>query len=511
MRRFGMILFAITAAAVLLVASGLIDVEIHLNGAEAFGRSKDADSSRSDEAVAFWQEGEQKPLAVPPQGAPASFADLAESVKPAVVSIRTETTVPGGHPRIPRQLEEFFGSPFGEPGVPGMPPDRDRRGDRKRKLPSGAGSGFVISEDGYIVTNNHVVENVDTIKVAFIDGSELEAEVVGRDPKTDVALIRVQSDDKLPALPLGDSDAIRPGDWVIAVGNPYGLSHTVTAGIVSAKHRKQIIGESYDDFIQTDAAINPGNSGGPLVNLRGEVVGINTAIRPWANTIGFTVPINLAKKILPQLRAHGRVTRGWLGVVIQDVTPELAEEFDLEQETGALVSRVFPGSPAAEAGLERGDVIMEFNGEPISSWQELPQVVADTPVGETVLVRIVREGKRKKIDVKIGEMDKPELAAADTEAESPESFGLRAQNLTPELAERLGVEEVKGVVITDIEPGNSADEAGLRRGDVIIEVDKAEVQDTATLKELLEKADDRVLVAVRRGKSSLYIVLKRQS
>ena len=510
MRHFGIIVFAVAATAALFAASGLIDMELGWNQAQAFGRSKDADSSQPGDVTAFWQEGSDRAPAAPPQGAPASFADLAESVKPAVVSIRTETTVPGGHPRIPRQLEEFFGFPFGEPGRPEIPRDREPRGDRERKLPSGAGSGFVISEDGYIVTNNHVVENVDTIKVAFIDGSELEAEVVGRDPKTDIALIRVHSEDKLPALPLGDSDAIRPGDWVVAVGNPYGLSHTVTAGIVSAKHRRQIIGESYDDFIQTDAAINPGNSGGPLVNLRGEVIGINTAIRPWANTIGFTVPINQAKKILPQLRAHGRVTRGWLGVVIQNVTPELAEEFELEEETGALVSRVFPGSPAEDGGLARGDVILKFDGETISSWQELPQVVADTPVGKTVAVRIIREGKRKNVKVTIAELESGELAAAGDQApSSPASFGLRTQNLTAELAERLGAEEDHGVVVTEVEPGSPGEEAGLRRGDIIIEVDKAEVRDTEALKKLLENADDRVLVAVRRGKSSLYVVLKR--
>lgn len=510
MRRFGMILFAVAAAVGLLAAAGLVDVQVRWNQAEAFGRSKEADSAQSGDAKPFWREGSHKPAAAAPQGAPTSFADLAEGVKPAVVSIRTETTVPGGHPRIPRHFEEFFGFPFGEPGTPEMPREPGRREDRGRRLPSGAGSGFVISADGYIVTNNHVVEDADAIKVAFIDGSELEAEIVGRDPKTDVALIRVHSEDELAALPLGDSDAIRPGDWVIAVGNPYGLEHTVTAGIVSAKHRRQIIGESYDDFIQTDAAINPGNSGGPLVNLQGEVIGINTAIRPWANTIGFTVPINLAKKILPQLRANGRVTRGWLGVVIQNVTPELAEEFDLETQTGALVSRVFPASPADEGGLERGDVITEFDGRAISSWQELPQVVADTPVGKKVLVRVMRGGKQKKVSVKIGEMENPEMAAAEGEAESRANFGLRGQNLTPELADRLGIEEEQGVVITEVEPGSPADEAGLRRGDVIIEVDKAEVRDTSALEELLDEADDRVLVAVRRGKSSLYVVLKRE-
>jgi serine protease Do len=508
MRRIGMTLFFTAAAlAALLAASGLIDVDVRWHQAQASDRSDDGDSSHSGDATPFWRDGSGAAPIVPP-GAPAGFADLAEQVSPAVVSIQTETMVTG-HPNIPRHFEEFFGFPFGDPGMPRSPRGPRERRDQKRKLP-GAGSGFIISESGYIVTNNHVVENTDNITVAFIDGSELEAQVVGRDPKTDIALIRVETDKKLPALPLGDSDAIRPGDWVIAVGSPYGLSHTVTAGIVSAKHRRQIIGESYDDFIQTDAAINPGNSGGPLVNLRGEVIGINTAIRPAANTIGFTVPINMAKKILPQLRAHGRVTRGWLGVEIRTVTPDLAEELDLEEAAGALISRVYPGSPADKGGLERRDVIVEFDGTSISSLEELPQAVADTAVGKKVVVRVVRDGKREKIRVEVGEMETPELADTAGASPLPESFGLRAQTLTKELAERLGVDEGHGVVIAEVEPGSPADEAGLRRGDVIVEVDKEEVGDTAELKELLKKADDRALVAVRRGRSSLYVVLKRQ-
>ena len=250
--------------------------------------------------------------AAAPQGAPQSFADLAERVSRGVVNIQTSKTVTGQE--FPRVFEEFF---FGGP-------PEERFQQREHKVPS-LGSGFVISSDGYIVTNNHVVEDVDSIKVAFSDGMpELEATIVGRDPKTDIALIRVKTDKELFALPLGDSEKVRPGDWVVAIGNPFGLEHTVTAGIVSAKHR--VIGQgSYDDFIQTDAAINPGNSGGPLINLAGEVIGINTAINPRANTIGFAVPVNMAKEVLPQLEATGHVTRGWLGVVIQRITPELVE------------------------------------------------------------------------------------------------------------------------------------------------------------------------------------------
>jgi serine protease Do len=287
-----------------------------------------------------------------------------------VVNIRTSKTVSRSEaPMFPGPFGPFFGGPGMEDFFGGP------RGEFK--VPS-LGSGFVISADGYIVTNNHVVEDVDEIEVGFADGSEYEAEVVGRDPATDIALIRVKAENGLPSLPLGDSRELRPGDWVIAIGNPFGLEHTVTAGIVSALHRRNLGAGRYDDFIQTDAAINPGNSGGPLINAAGEVVGINTAIRQGANTIGFAVPINMAKDVLPSLRASGFVTRGWLGVVIQRITPELQEAMELESDAGALVSRVDPKGPAKKAGIERGDVIIRFNDSPIEEMDELPRIVAAT-------------------------------------------------------------------------------------------------------------------------------------
>ncbi|MBW2229553.1 MAG: Do family serine endopeptidase, partial [Deltaproteobacteria bacterium] len=387
---------------------------------------------------AFWKTKSDIPPMVQ-TGVPSSFADLAERVSPAVVNIRTTQTVTG-FPGMPPQFEEYFGFPF--EGHGGRPHKRE-----------GAGSGFVISGDGYIVTNNHVIENMDEIIVAFKDGSELSATVVGRDPKTDIALIKVDPENELIAIALGDSEAIRPGDWVVAIGNPFGLEHTVTAGIVSAKHRRDVIGGSYDDFIQTDAAINPGNSGGPLINLAGEVIGINTAINPRANTIGFTVPINMAKTILPQLKASGHVTRGWLGVVIQGVTPELAESFDLENERGALVSKVLPGGPAEVAGIQRGDVIVEFDGKPIPEWRELPRVVAEAPADQPAMVVIIRNGDRKTLEVEVGTLEEPRLAHARPEKSSPAVFGLRAQNITPELAEQLGLDEPGGVVVTEVQPG----------------------------------------------------------
>ena len=350
---------------------------------------------------------------------------------------------------------------------------------------------------------------MDEITVAFKDGSELNATVVGRDPKTDIALIKVDPEIEIASLTLGNSDAIRPGDWVVAIGNPFGLEHTVTAGIVSAVHRRDVIGGNYEDFIQTDAAINPGNSGGPLMNLSGEVIGINTAINPRANTIGFTVPINMAKTILPQLRGQGRVTRGWLGVVIQGITPELAESFDLENEFGALVSKVLPDSPAQRAGIERGDVIVEFNNKQIKEWKELPRLVGETPVEKPVDVVVIRNSDRKTMQVKIGALEEPELARTDGPESELAEFGLRAQNLTAELAEQYGLEDSGGGVITQIQPGSPAEEAGLQRGDVIVEVNRREVASLGELKSRLGDTDKSALVLIRRGDSTIYVPLKR--
>ena len=453
--------------------------------------------SKSGGGKGFWKTDSGIPEAQL-EGVPRSFADLADRVTGSVVNIRTVQNVSATG--LPPQFEEYFGFPFrGGPGGPGGP-------QRKRE---GAGSGFVISEDGYIVTNNHVIAEMDEIIVAFHEGEELTARVVGRDPKTDIALIKVDTKKKLTAIALGNSDALRPGDWVVAIGNPYGLEHTVTAGIVSALHRREVVGGSYDDFIQTDAAINPGNSGGPLINMRGEVIGINTAINPRANTIGFAVPINMAKQILPQLRADGRVTRGWLGVVIQGITPELAESFELDSEKGALVSRVMPDGPAKNAGIERGDVIVEFNKEPIEEWRDLPRAVAATPVDEAVQVVVVRDGKRKKLSVTIGALEEPNLARDDTTRTTPGVYGLRAQDLTPELAGQLGIDEDDGVVVTEVRPGSPASEAGLQRGDVIIEVEREEVKNTDDLQAKLETDDESVLVLIRRGDSTLFMTMKR--
>jgi serine protease Do len=497
--RIGTILLYAAAAVILLVGGGVLDIRVDWR--ESVAQALDLFGDEGDEkqastgGEAFWRENGAEVEAVLPAGVPSSFADLAERVSPGVVNIQTSKTV-RGQP-FPRFEDFFFGGPF-----------EGHRSPHERKIPS-LGSGFVISSDGFIVTNNHVVEDVDSIKVAFEDGTELDAEIIGRDPKTDVALIHVETDQPLFALALGDSAVVRPGEWVVAIGNPFGLEHTVTAGIVSAKHR--IIGQgSYDDYIQTDAAINPGNSGGPLINLAGEVIGINTAINPRANTIGFAVPINMAKQILPQLKAKGTVTRGWLGVVIQRITPDLTEALDLSDEKGALVSKVMPDGPAADAGIKHGDVIVEFDGQTIDSWNELPRVVAGTPVGKKVKLVVVRDGKRKTIKVEVGALDEGEtLAAREEPAEGAAAFGLRVQDLTPEIADQMGVADDVGVLVTSVDPGSPAQEAGLRRGDLILEVDRTEVSSTSELQKRLGAAEGRALLLVRRGDATIFVPLKR--
>jgi serine protease Do len=462
--------------------------------------ASDAKTDRVEHAV-FWRTESGIPEAQP-TGIPTSFADLAERVAPAVVSIQTSGTVDlGEQPMLPPGFEEFFGgSPFGPHG----------RG-RPHKS-SGEGSGFVISADGYVVTNNHVVENMDEIQVRFLDGQEIEAKIVGRDPKTDIALLKIEPPKGKPlaTIALGDSDAIRAGDWVVAIGNPFGLEHTVTAGIVSAKHRRDVTNESYEDFIQTDAAINPGNSGGPLIDLQGRVVGINTAIRSDANTIGFSVPINQAKQILPQLKSEGRVTRGWLGVQIQEVTEAMAEQFGLDEARGALVSQILPDTPAADAGIERGDVIVEFNGQSIGEWRDLPIIVAGAAVEKDAKVVVLRDGKRKDLRVKIGRLpDEEQLAANTPEEEGAGAYGLRLQDLTPALAEQLGVADAEGVLVADVDPAGPAAEAGIRRGDLIVEIDRTPVESAEALADALSKAKKSALLLIRRGDNTLYVALER--
>ena len=434
------------------------------------------------------------------EGEHSPFARLALEAGPSVVNVHTSKTVarqPLPFPGLP--LPDLFRDFFGAPG-PGGPP---APGPQQFSVPS-LGSGFVISEDGHILTNNHVVDGVDEVKVIFQDGSEAAASIVGQDPKTDLALIRVDEHEGLHPLPLGDSDAILPGDWVVAIGNPFGLDHTVTVGIVSAKGRD--IGQGpYDDFIQTDAAINPGNSGGPLLNLRGEVIGINTAINAAANTIGFAVPINMAKEIVPQLRSHGVVTRGWVGVTVQPVTSEIARVFDLPGTQGALVAQVTPDGPAARAGIERGDVIVSFEGEPIRELRELPRAVSRTPVGQKVTLEVIRDGKPRSFELEVGQLEEP--APAQSVARAPGAaarLGIDVQEITPPLRERLGLPEPGGVLIAGVAPGSPAAAAGLAEGDVILEVDRRPVASVGELSGALEGGKG-ALFLIRRGDATLFV------
>ncbi len=455
----------------------------------AFAREQDGVHGTGER---FWQEPD--PL-ISREGVHSRFAELARDAANSVVNVHTSKTVT--QPQMP--FPDIF---RGMPGMPGHPPT----GPRERRVPS-MGTGFVISADGYILTNNHVIDGVDKIEVRFQNGDTAEAEVVGKDPKTDVALIRVEGVDGLEPLVLGDSDEILPGDWVFAIGNPFGLAHTVTVGIVSAKGRQ--IGQGpYDDFIQTDAAINPGNSGGPLMNVRGEVIGINTAINPAANTIGFAVPVNLAKSILTQLRDKGHVERGWLGVGIQQIDDDLREAFDLPNREGALVSQVMPGSPADEAGIERGDVILSFDGEAVGEMKELPGIVSTTPIGKKVKVLLLRDGKEKTVKVKVGLLDEPDRIAKAAEPEGLDELGLEVQDPTPAVLQRFGLEQADGVVVTSVRPVSPADEAGLRPGDVILELGSDPIENAKELRERLKGADRAVLL-IERGESTIFTTIRK--
>ncbi len=406
---------------------------------------------------------------VPASAAPApDFAAMAEQLRPAVVNISTAKTVKPRSPafRGPQQpgrdlFEEFFERFFRD--LPQAP-------HQERSL----GTGFVISADGYILTNAHVVNGADEIKVKLSDGRVFAGTVRGVDTKLDLALIKIDAGQKLPVASLGDSDKLRIGEWVMAIGNPFGLEQTVTVGIVSAKGR--VIGAGpYDDFIQTDASINPGNSGGPLFNVQGEVVGINTAIVAGGQGIGFAIPVNMAKQIIPQLRDAGKVTRGWLGVMVQPLSEELAKSFGLDRVRGALVSEVVKGSPAERGGIRRGDVILSFDGQLIDERNDLPKIVAVTPVGKTVKTLVFRDGKERELKVEVGKLaEEGDRQTAPGEAGG--KLGLVVNELTPELARRHGfAPESRGVLIATIDPGSSAANANLRPGDLIVEVDGREV------------------------------------
>lgn len=453
------------------------------------------------------------PVPVQAAGAPESFADLAKKVSPAVVNISTEKTVKGGRGR----MRDFFG-PFGErqPFPPFGPEDPFKDffekffGDMPKSFKHRSlGSGFIIDPKGLCITNNHVVEGADKIKVKLVGGKEYQATIKGRDPKTDLALIQITNPPNgLPFLTLGDSDAIQVGDWVLAAGNPFGLSHTVTQGIISAKGR--VIGAGpYDNFLQTDASINPGNSGGPLTNLKGEVVGINTAIVATGQGIGFAIPSNMAKSVIPQLQEKGKVTRGMLGVQVQNVTPELAKSFNLPEPMGALVAEVNPGTPAEKAGIQRGDIIIEFNGHKIHEMNELPRLVAETAPGSAATVKVLREGKEKTFKLTVTELTDEKLAQAPGEEAEESPLGLVVKDLTPELAKRYRLKETQGTLIVGVEQGSAAADAGLRPGDLIMEINGKPVANLKAYQKIigeLKKGTFARFLIKRAGRTLYYTV-----
>ncbi|MBI4828009.1 MAG: DegQ family serine endoprotease [Nitrospinae bacterium] len=421
------------------------------------------------------------------------FAKIARDLTPAVVNISSRQKAPDRGKRGQNPFEWYY--PFPGPEMPG--------GQERQSL----GSGFVVEADGYILTNNHVVEQSDEIIVTFGDGhngdteKEYEAKVIGADPKTDIALIKIEPGRKLPTVKLGDSDRLQVGEWVMAVGNPFGFSQSVTVGVVSAKGR--FIGAGpYDDFIQTDASINPGNSGGPLANISGEVVGINSAIYTGGRSagnigIGFAVPVNLVKAIYADLK-KGKIERGWLGVRIQPITGDLASALGLKSVEGALVALVMEGSPAEKAGFARGDVIVEFNGQPIPNSETLPRVVASVKPGVEVKVKVIRKGNTQIIALKLGVMpDEPDMEAAAPKP-SEDLLGMTVETITPHLARRLELDRVKGVVVTGVAPYSPASRAGFRPGDVIIEVNQMEV---ASLEEF-----ENQLAGVKPGQTALFVI-----
>ena len=447
------------------------------------------------------------------QTVPDSFAELVSKLGPSVVNVNVTRMTEGVSWNAPEwfehgPFEHFYRRFFDDerrqhrPGhAPGRRPGHFRQ--------HGNGSGVIIDAEGHILTNNHVVERAEDVRVTLTDGREYEARVVGRDPKTDLAVLQVDVAEPLPVATLGSSDSLRVGDWVMAIGNPFGLSHTVTAGIVSGKGR--IIGAGpYDDFIQTDASINPGNSGGPLFNMHGEVVGINTAMVPHGRGIGFAIPIDTAKPLIPQMVATGGVTRGYLGVSIQSISPDLAEALKLDGTQGALVGEVMTDSPAARAGLQTGDVITTFDGKPVSSSQDLPGMVAETPVDRNVTVTVQRQGDSLDLAVTVGKM----YAETARVAEEPEpGRGNLGLYLRDRQADDRGDDDpavANGVLVTRVQPGSPAAASGIRSGDVILQVDQKPVESIADVKQVLAETDEEspLVLLVKRGEGSFYVVVK---
>jgi serine protease Do len=435
---------------------------------------------------------------------PVSFSTLAETVSPAVVNISTVKTIKGGGPVFRHYYQgpqgdqdpfkDFFDKFFG---------DQEQREYKQRSL----GSGFIIDKDGYIVTNNHVIAGADEIKVKLNSGKEYNAKIIGRDPSTDIALIKIKPGGNYSVATFGDSDSLKVGQWVVAIGSPFGLEHTVTAGIVSAKGR--VIGSGpYDDFIQTDASINPGNSGGPLINMKGRVVGINSAIIAGGNGIGFAIPVNMAKGVIKQLKEQGKVTRGWLGVGIQDISDEMAEYYGLKNKQGVLVSQVFPGDPADKAGIRTRDIIMDVNGNKIETSRELIRIIAAFHVGQMANITVLRNGREKTFNVKIAERPEGRLASGGIPHKEQEAFGIRVSNLTPEIVRKFNIRETKGVVVTHVQSNSQGEKEGIQPGDMIKEINHRAINTVDDYKKAVEKVKENgaVIMLVKRTNSGFFVI-----
>ena len=453
-----------------------------------------------------------------------AFVEAADKVKPAVVSIVSVKKMKAGGrqgmfpPDFFDQFKDFWGDEFMERFFQHRMPEEQQR----EYLQRGVGSGFIVdAQNGYILTANHVVQDADEIDVMLPDKRQFKATIKGTDPKTDVAILQIKADN-LPEVELGNSDAMRVGDWVVAIGNPFELYYTVTAGIVSAKGRAIGItarhsgAMGYEDFIQTDAAINPGNSGGPLINLEGKVIGINDAIASRSGGyqgIGFAIPINLAESIMSQLIEHGKVVRGWLGVIIQDITPDLAEQFQVKEARGALVSQVFENSPAEKAGLQAGDIIIELNGKPVENVDDLRNRIAMVAPDSKVEIKTIRDSKSMTVSIEIGEQpeDMAQVSQKSQEPESEKTFGITVANITDEIRQRLNIpEDEKGVIIVDVDQGSMAAMAGLQKGSIITEVNRKKISSMEDYKDAVKKSekDGSVLLLIKDERGSRFVLLK---
>jgi len=434
-----------------------------------------------------------------------AFVEVAKKVQPSVVNITTEKTIT--IKPWERFGEDFFkGSPF-EDFFKGFGP-REKGKEYRHRQRSG-GSGVIVDKEGYILTNNHVIEGADKVKVRLNDGREFIATVKGQDSRTDLAVLHIKEKD-LPVAILGDSDNLDVGEWAIAIGSPFGLEHTVTVGVISAKGRSGLGTGTYEDFVQTDASINPGNSGGPLINIDGEVIGINAMIIQPGTGIGFAIPINMAKQILNDLIKTGKVVRPWLGISVQDLTPEMMEHFKVKEKEGVLVGQVYQGTGAEKAGLASGDIIKSVEDKPVKNVSELVKEIQKKKVGQKLKLGIVRDGKAMTIEITTSAM--PDKAELQKEKEGEEKLGARVQELTPQLAARFGITGIKqGVVVIAVEDGSFADEMGLQEGDAILEINRKKIESLKDFEKAMKDAnvEKGILFQIHRKGSSFYLTFKK--